>query len=250
MTFLSPTKTYHTSAYPAINPYLPSLSSEGKNVVITGGGSGIGSEIARAFAQSGAATIALLGRTEDSLLKMKKEIEAEYKTTKVNTYVADIIHSTALEHSLKIHAQTYGKLHVLVANAGVLPSKQSLFETSSEDWYNGFEINVKGNFNLVRAFLPLAAKDAVVLSTSTAVAHVPYVAGMSSYAASKLAAAKVYEYLHYEHPNLFVLNVHPGTIKTTMSDKALAPGAVFPYDHSRCKRVSLTSTLMLTYSCS
>jgi NAD(P)-dependent dehydrogenase (short-subunit alcohol dehydrogenase family) len=168
----------------------------------------------------------------------------------VNTYVADIIHSTALEHSLKIHAQTYGKLHVLVANAGVLPSKQSLFETSSEDWYNGFEINVKGNFNLVRAFLPLAAKDAVVLSTSTAVAHVSYVAGMSSYAASKLAAAKVYEYLHYEHPNLFVLNVHPGTIKTTMSDKALAPGAVFPYDHSRCKRVSLTSTLMLTYSCS
>jgi NADP-dependent 3-hydroxy acid dehydrogenase YdfG len=77
MTFLSPTKTYHTPAYPAINPYLPSLSSEGKNVVITGGCSGIGSEIARAFAQSGAATIALLGRTEDSLLKMKKEIEAE-----------------------------------------------------------------------------------------------------------------------------------------------------------------------------
>jgi short-subunit dehydrogenase involved in D-alanine esterification of teichoic acids len=160
MTFPSPTKTYHTSAYPAINPYLPSLSSEGKNVVITGGGSGIGSEITRAFAQSGAATIALLGRTENSLLKMEKEIEAEYKTTKVDAYVADITHSMALEHSLKIHAQTYGKLH-------------------------------------------------------------------------------------YEHPSLFVLNVHPGTIKTTMSDKALAPGAVFPYDCSKCKRVSLTSTIML-----
>jgi NADP-dependent 3-hydroxy acid dehydrogenase YdfG len=248
MAFQSPTKTYHTSTYPAIDPYLPNLSSEGKNIVITGGGSGIGSEIARAFAQSGAATIALLGRTEDSLLKMKKEIEAEYKTTKVNTYVADIIHSTALEHSLKIHAQTYGKFHVLVANAGFLPSNQSLFETSAEDWYNGFEINVKGNFNLVRAFLPHAAKDAVVLSTSTAVAQIPYVAGMSSYAASKLAAAKVYEYLHHEHPNLFVLNVHPGTIKTTMSDKALAPGAVFPYDHSECKRISLTSAVMLKRS--
>jgi NAD(P)-dependent dehydrogenase (short-subunit alcohol dehydrogenase family) len=169
-----------------------------------------------------------------AILKTKQKIEAEYETTKVTAYVTDVIDSMDLEHSLGLHAQTFGKLHVLVANAGFLPSNQSLVGASSEDWYNGFEINVKGNFNLVRAFLPHATKNAVVLSTSTAVAQIPYVPGMSSYAASKLAAAKVYEYLHHEQPDLFVLNFHPGTIKTTMSDKAVGSGGVIPYDHSKC----------------
>ena len=122
MAIQSPTKAYHTTAYPAISPSLPALSSKGKNIVITGGGSGIGSEIAKAFAQSGASSIALLGRTEDSLLQTKREIESSSKTTQVSTYVADITDPIALEQSLKTHAQNHGgELHVLVANAGFLP---------------------------------------------------------------------------------------------------------------------------------
>jgi NAD(P)-dependent dehydrogenase (short-subunit alcohol dehydrogenase family) len=238
MSTQSPTKTYHTTAYPAINPYLLALSSFGKNIVITGGGSGIGSEIAKAFAQSEASSIALLGRTESSLLQTKREIEVlPNNTTKVSTYVADITNPTALSQSLKSHAASHGgKLHVLVANAGFLPSNGSIFDSSPQDWFAGFEINVKGTFNLLRAFLPLATEDAVVLNTSTAVAHMSHVPAMSSYAASKLAAAKVYEYLHYEHPGLFVLSVHPGTIRTSMSDKALGEkaGAGIPYDDGKC----------------
>jgi NAD(P)-dependent dehydrogenase (short-subunit alcohol dehydrogenase family) len=242
MAVQSPTKTYHISAYAAINPSLPALSSAGKNIVITGGGSGIGSEIAKAFAQSGASSIALLGRTEASLLQTKREIETSYNnTTKVSTYVADITNPTALSQSLKSHSQSLGgggggggKLHVLVANAGFLPSNGTLLASPSpEDWFAGFEINVKGAFNLLRAFLPHAAEDAVVLNTTSAVALMPFVAGMSSYAASKLAAAKVYEYLHYEHPGLFVLSVHPGTVKTGMSEKALG-GVEVAFDDGEC----------------
>jgi NAD(P)-dependent dehydrogenase (short-subunit alcohol dehydrogenase family) len=238
MAAYSPTKTFRTSAYPAINPSLPALSSAGKNIVITGGGSGIGSEIAKAFAQSGASSIALVGRTEDSLLRTKQEIEAEYgSTTKVGTYVADITNATALDLSLKSHAASHGgHLHVLVANAGFLPTNATLLDSSPEDWYNGFEINVKGTFNLLRAFIPHATEDAVVLNTSSAVVHLPWVPGLSGYSASKLAAAKVYEYLHHEHPGLFVLNVHPGTINTPMLEKALGAkaGAEFPYDDGKC----------------
>ena len=247
MAIQSPTKAYHTTAYPAISPSLPALSSKGKNIVITGGGSGIGSEIAKAFAQSGASSIALLGRTEDSLLQTKREIESSSKTTQVSTYVADITDPIALEQSLKTHAQNHGgELHVLVANAGFLPSNGSIFDSDPEDWYNGFEINVKGTFNLLRAFLPHATKDAVVLNTSSAVIQMPFVPGMSSYTASKLAAAKVYEYFNYEHPELFVLSVHPGTVKTSMSDKALGEkaGPAIPYDDGKCKERVLTSTLI------
>jgi NAD(P)-dependent dehydrogenase (short-subunit alcohol dehydrogenase family) len=243
MAVQSPTKRYHTSAYAAINPSLPALSSAGKNIVITGGGSGIGSEIAKAFAQSGASSIALLGRTEASLLQTKREIESEHKSTKVSTYVADVTDFPALEHALESHSQSHGgNLHVLVANAGFLPTSASLLDSSPEDWFSGFEINVKGTFNMLRAFLPHAAEDAAVLNTTSAVAQMPFVAGMSSYAASKLAAAKVYEYLHHEHPGLFVLSVHPGTIKTDMSDKALG-GVEVPYDDGKCNERSPTNPL-------
>jgi NADP-dependent 3-hydroxy acid dehydrogenase YdfG len=230
MAFPSPTKTWHSAAYPAIDPSLPALSSAGKNVVVSGGGSGMGPEIAKAFAQSGAASIALLGRTEATLLKTKQKIEAKYPATKVATYVADVVSAPDLEKGLTAHAKTYGKIHVLVANAGYLPSGRSILDSDAEEWWTGFEVNVKGNFNLVRAFLPHASSDAAVLSVNTAAAHAPYFPGMSGYAASKMAGAKVFEYLHHEYPEMFVLNIQPGVIQTGMTAKATEAGVDLPFD--------------------
>ncbi|KAK4888864.1 hypothetical protein LTR49_028820, partial [Elasticomyces elasticus] len=133
MVFPSPTKSFHTSAYPAIDPTLATLKSKGKNIVIIGGGAGIGSEIAKAFAQSGAASIALLGRTEKALLARKKTIEDESKATTVRTYFADITSAKDLDHSISAHTKEFGKLHVLVANAGFLPCGQSIIESSLEE---------------------------------------------------------------------------------------------------------------------
>ncbi|SMR55856.1 unnamed protein product [Zymoseptoria tritici ST99CH_3D1] len=238
----TPPKTIHTTTYAAISPLLPSLSSSGKNILITGGGSGIGAEIAKAFALSGAASIALLGRTAASLEQTAHEISSTYPKTTVTAYVADITDLPALESSIAAHTRVHGPFHVLVANAGYLPAVSSLLTTPPDDWFQGFEVNVKGTFNLVRAFLPHATRNAVVLSTSTVVAHLSYVPGMSSYAASKLAAGKVFEYLHHEHPELFVLSVHPGMIRTGMADTALADGVVVtvPYDD-----VSLPASFMV-----
>lgn len=50
---------------------------------------------------------------------------------------------------------------------------------------------------------------------------------------SKLAAAKFFEYIHYEHPDLFVLNVHPGVIQTGMAAKAQEGGTNMPFDESK-----------------
>jgi NADP-dependent 3-hydroxy acid dehydrogenase YdfG len=230
MAFPSPTKTWHTTAYPSIDPSLPALSSASKNIVISGGGSGMGPEIAKSFAQSGAASIALLGRTEATLLQTKREIEAKYTNTKVSTYVADVVSAPALEQALTTHTKAFGKLHVLVANAGYMSSGRSIVGSDAEDWWTGFEINVKGSFNLVRAFVPHAVSDAVVLHTNTAAAHVPYFPGMSGYSASKMAGAKVFEYLHHEYPEMFVLNIQPGVIQTGMTAKAVEAGVDLPFD--------------------
>lgn len=233
MAFPSPTKTWHTAKYPSIDPSLPALSSAGKNIVISGGGSGMGPEIAKAFAQSGAASIALLGRTEATLLETKQQIEAKYANTEVATYVTDIISASALEQALAAHEKVNGKLHILVANAGYMASGRSIVDSDAEDWWTGFEVNVKGNFNLVRAFLPQAVSDAVVLNTNTAAAHAPYFAGMSGYSASKMAGAKVFDYLHYEYPEMFVLNIQPGVIQTGMTAKAVEAGVDLPFDDGK-----------------
>ncbi|KAK5677437.1 hypothetical protein LTS10_010009 [Elasticomyces elasticus] len=227
MSFPSPTKTYHTEAYAAIDLALPALSSKGKNVVISGGGSGIGPEIAKAYAISGASTIALLGRTEKTLLSTKTQVESASPGTKCYFYVADVVDKEAVKRSLADYAAAVGSLHVLVANAGFMPNPGSISESSPEDWFNAFEVNVKGNYNLTRAFLPHAMEDAVILNVTTGALHIPYIPKFSGYTSSKMAAARLFEYLHHEQPDKFVLNVHPGVIKTAMGDKAGLEGVPF-----------------------
>ena len=108
MAFPSPTKRYHTEAYPGINPTSPKLSTKGKNVVITRGGSDIGPEITLAFAKSSASNIALLGRKEKTLLSTKKRIEDGYPDTEVATYVADLVDKPSLEKALSSIARVIG----------------------------------------------------------------------------------------------------------------------------------------------
>lgn len=212
-----PVNTYRTHAYAAISPLLPRLSTKGKNVVITGGGSGIGSAIAHSFGSSGAASISILGRREGKLLQMKSSLEKECPNTKVFGYVADLVDRNAVAKAFSEIRSSIQTVDILVANAGYSPKLASLEESKHEDWYNAFEVNVKGNLNLIKAFLPVASKTASVLNVTAGATHVPYLPGFSGYHTSKLAAAKIFDYLHHEHPGFFVLNFHPGLIETGIS---------------------------------
>ncbi|MCJ1455890.1 hypothetical protein MMC28_006247 [Mycoblastus sanguinarius] len=220
------TKTWRKASYPAISPTKPSLSVTGKTVFITGGGRGVGVAIARAFAVAGASTIAITGRTEKSLLSTKKEIESSHPTSKVLTLVADITDHNAIEAAFS----TVGKVDILINNAGYQSDVLNIADSDLSDWWAGFEINVKGAFIVSRAFLKVAARDAIVVNMTTGLAELPASPGASSYGASKLAAAKFHDALQVENPALHVVNVHPGVIITDMSQKALDAGASFPID--------------------
>ena len=223
------TKTWRKASYPAISPTKPSLSVTGKTVFITGGGRGVGVAIARAFAVAGASTIAITGRTEKSLLSTKKEIESSHPTSKVLTLVADITDHNAIEAAFS----TVGKVDILINNAGYQSDVLNIADSDLSDWWAGFEINVKGAFIVSRAFLKVAARDAIVVNMTTGLAELPASPGASSYGASKLAAAKFHDALQVENPALHVVNVHPGVIITDMSQKALDAGASFPIDDSK-----------------
>ncbi|KAL6835992.1 hypothetical protein J3E69DRAFT_361334 [Trichoderma sp. SZMC 28015] len=223
------TKKFHHEPYEAISPTRPELSTKGKNVVITGGGGEIGAAIALTFAQSGASSIALLGRTEATLLKSKQAIDSKYPETTVHIITADVADEASVTAALSKFASVAGKkLDILVANAAVLPDPGTLLGTESSLWWSGFEINVRGQFNLVRAFVPLAEKNATVINVTSSVAQFPFVPGSSSYHGSKLAGVKIFDYLHFENSDLRVLQFHPGVVQSSMSQKSFDTGIPRP----------------------
>ncbi|KAL0936338.1 short chain dehydrogenase reductase [Colletotrichum truncatum] len=224
MSFPSPTKTYHQKAYAAIDPTRPELSTKGKHAFISGGGAGIGASIAVSLAKSGVSTLGLLGRTIASLESTKSVIEALGSSTVVHLYVADVTDAEATSSALNSFSHSInGRIDILIANAGYMSDLRTITDSDPEDWWRAFEVTVRGNFNLLRAFQPLAASDSSVIHISTAAIHIPYMFGFSAYRASKSAATKLFEYYHHENPDAFVLQVHPGLIGgTAMSEKFAA----------------------------
>lgn len=213
----TPYQTYHNKSYPAIDPTQPSLSTKSKSAVVTGAGSGIGASIAISLAKSAVSELALIGRREHVLRKTKSAVEAVSPCTMVFIYPVDMTDRSALDTALEDFARQCGsgKIDILIANAGSLGPLSSIRDGDPAAWWDGFEVNVRGNFNLIRAFLPRAASDAAVIYISSAVVHGPYFPNESSYCASKAGATKMFEYLHHEHPDLFVLSVQPGLIADT-----------------------------------
>ncbi|KAK3328223.1 hypothetical protein B0T19DRAFT_461636 [Cercophora scortea] len=233
MSLPTPITPYHKKAYPAIDPTRPELSSKGKSVLITGGGSGIGAEVAIAFAKSGAAHIGLVGRRANRLEQVKVSIEKDYPAVKVHALPADLIDLASTTAAVKAFAAAVpgNKIDVLIANAGYLNDQVPLDKIDEADFWTSFEINVKGAFNLLRAFGPVAAADAVVINVSTGIAHYAYLPGYSGYHASKLAAVKVFDHFRVEHPGVRVSHLHPGVLATEMGSKSQETGVVkFDFD--------------------
>lgn len=132
----APVTEWHNDTYDAINPKRAELSQAGKNIAITGAGSGIGREITHAFAEAGAGSIHILGRKKDLLEETQASVEAKYPNAKVVVHVADILDATALS----LAARDIGNWDVLVANAGYIP-KPDFIETSDPDeWWKTFEV--------------------------------------------------------------------------------------------------------------
>ncbi|KAI0124151.1 hypothetical protein BJ170DRAFT_73747 [Xylariales sp. AK1849] len=233
--FRSVTATYRRQTYPFIDPFRPELSTEGKTALVSGAGQGIGASIAKSLAKSGISALAILGRTEQTLLRTKAAIEKLSDSTRIFIYALDITDLNGVTSAFDdFVAQTGTKVDILVANAGYLADLTSIVDANPEDWWSGFEINVKGNFNLLRCYVPHAAKDGVVVHVGTSATHIPYMPGYSSYRGSKMGATKVFEIfgkeMHELSNGVRVVQVHPGLIRTAMSDKFVDNIKGFEFD--------------------
>ena len=136
--FPAPVSEWHNDSYNAISPKRPELSQADRNIVVTGAGSGIGREVVVAFAQAGAKTIHILGRTESALKETKRIVETQYSKITVVVHVADILDDIVL----KDVAKKVGTWDVIVANAGYIPSPETIESSNSDEWWKTFEVNL------------------------------------------------------------------------------------------------------------
>ena len=221
--FPSPTKLWHTAPYAAIDTQRPALSMKGKAAVITGAGGAIGKATALAFAASGISDLALIGRRLNLLETAKQDIESKSPSTRVRIYSGDVADMSSMSSIIEEFRNEVGKpIEVLVSNAGFFSTPSTIAKADQEEWWQNFITNVQGQFLIVRAFLPVASSSATIVSVSSALAHsppLPFAPGVSAYTASKAAAAKIFEYLQFEQPEMKVINVQPGMIASEISLK-------------------------------
>ncbi|WAO87441.1 Hypothetical protein NCS54_00475000 [Fusarium falciforme] len=164
------THAWHTKPYNFISPERPELSVSAKNVVVTGGGTGIGNAIATAFAQANA------NRADQ---------------TEVFYQVADITNRAQVDQALDSAVSKAGKLDILVSCAGVLPENGPIAAFEGPKLMRAFEVNVLGVVNVIQAFALRASSEPTLLNISTGTTHTVPVKGQGAYNASKLAALKL-----------------------------------------------------------
>ncbi|KIW18372.1 hypothetical protein PV08_02660 [Exophiala spinifera] len=216
--FKSLTKKFHTHPYPAISPTRPELSAKGKNVIVTGGGTGIGLGIAVAYAQAGAKSVAILGRRIDKLKEGAEVISKEAtKDTKVIFGKADLSDRSQVDAALKSITDQFGKIDILVSNAGYLPTTGVLLDYDPALLMRGFELNVLTTLNILQAFVPLAGADPIVINVSTAMAHFRPVKGAGGYTITKAANLKLVDSFAWENPQIHVVNLQPGWVPTELN---------------------------------
>lgn len=175
---------------------IPMKDVEGKIAFITGGSSGIGLGIARAFTEAGM-KVAISYRTKSHHDEAMQQLaNARHQVYAVRVDVTD---RRGMENAAGEVVRTFGKVHVVVNNAGVsLPP--TLSSTSYEDWDWLLNVNINSVFNGVRSFLPhirAHGEGGQIISTSSALGLVALSSG-GAYTVSKYAVIGLMEALRAE----------------------------------------------------
>jgi NAD(P)-dependent dehydrogenase (short-subunit alcohol dehydrogenase family) len=237
----SPTKKWHTKVYDAISPTRPQNSAKGKTVVVSGGGSGIGPETARYFAQAGASRIGILGRREKALLDTKASIEGTYPGVEVVIAPTDIskreeVEAAFVKFAAACAAGAAGgghKIDVFVSSAATVGPMVNIKDVNADKFLEAIHVNIGGALYLAQAFLRYAADDAVVIEINSSAAHLNYTAGFGAYNTYKLAVFRFWDSLAVEHPDMSFYHIQPGVVRTAMNDEAGGIEAVGFEDDSK-----------------
>ncbi|MCY4555842.1 MAG: glucose 1-dehydrogenase [Chloroflexi bacterium] len=189
---------------------------EGKVALISGGARGQGAIEARMFAEEGASVV--IG---DILDDQGRQTQAELQELGYNvTYVhLDVTSESDWEAAVQSAVDTYGKLDVLLNNAGILIRK-NIEETTEDDWDRIFAVNAKGVFLGTKAAIPAMreAGGGSIINISSTAGLVGSPNGSASYTATKGAVRLFTKSTAIQHAREGIRcnSIHPGPIETDM----------------------------------
>lgn len=195
---------------------------EGKVAVITGGNAGIGEAVAKRFALEGASVV-VTGRRQQELDRVVKTVQqSNGKALAVVGSVTDEMHA---QDVVRKAVHSFGRVDVLVNNAGIGDFGKRLHEIDDATWNTIFDINLTGVFRMTRAIVPQMLKQGsgsiVNISSVASLVGIP---GLSAYAASKggLDALTRAVAIDYANDGIRCNVVNPALIDTPMAAPLMA----------------------------
>ena len=189
---------------------------ENKVVIITGASSGLGEATARKLAKNGA-KLMLAARREDRLKELVTEIEQEGGTAKYQ--ITDVTDRAQVEALAKATKDAYGRIDVLVNNAGLMPLSP-LAETKVEEWDRMVDVNIKGVLYSIAAVMPvmLQQESGHIVNLSSVAGHKVFPAG-TVYCATKFAVKAISEGIRLESDGkIRSTNISPGAVDTELTN--------------------------------
>ena len=191
--------------------------------LVTGGSGGIGQAICGALSAAGAAIALHYHRGEAAAQEAAKRLRQE--GARVELYRADVADPAAAAGLADQVVKDFGRLEILINNAGITIGGKTVMETSVEEWKQVMAVNLDSVFYLTRAVLPQMQQQAfgcIVNISSNVINTLP--GGSGAYGASKSALVALTKVLSKEvaRDHIRVNAVAPGMIDAGMGQGALA----------------------------
>lgn len=186
---------------------------DGQVALVTGGGRGIGANVARELAAAGM-RVAVSARTEEQVRDVARE-------TGGIGILADVSSRASVEAMVADAEDALGPIDLLVANAGIGLGEGPAWEMAPEEWWHVHEVNVLGAYLCCRAVIPgmLERGRGRIVITGSGAAYLPG-SSQTAYSSSKAAVVRFGETLANQlEGRIPVFPISPGLVRTEMTSR-------------------------------
>lgn len=191
------------------------IRENAKVIILTGASSGIGEATARLLAAEGHRLVVGARRT-DRLEKLCAELRANGAA--IDAVPSDVLERSALQQLADLAMEKYGRIDVLINNAGVMPLSP-LSALKVDEWELTLDVNIRGVLYGIAAVLPVmqAQQQGHIINVASIGAHsVSPTAAV--YCASKYAVRAISDGLRQETDKIRVTVISPGVVESELAD--------------------------------